>query len=77
METLKVQAGGSHYKERAIQPIEYTLKNELGFCEGNIIKYVSRHSYKNGAEDLKKAIHYLQILLEHTYGEQDDRPRKD
>ena len=64
MKTLKEQHGGNHYKDMTIQPIEYTLKNNLGFCEGNIIKYVSRYKNKNGVEDLKKARHYLDILIE-------------
>lgn len=61
---LDKQEGGNHYKEMVIQPIEFTLKNNLGFCEGNIIKYVSRYKNKNGVEDLKKARHYLDILIE-------------
>jgi len=64
MSALKSQVGGTHYKKRAIQPIEYILANELGFCEGNIIKYVTRYADKNGIEDLKKARHYLDFLIE-------------
>lgn len=62
--SLDVQVGGSHYKDMAIQPIEFILKNKLGFCEGNILKYVCRYKNKNGVEDLKKARHYLDILIE-------------
>ncbi len=61
---LDVQVGGGHYKNMRIQPIEYTLANGLGFCEGNVIKYVSRYKSKNGVEDLKKAKHYLELLIE-------------
>jgi len=61
---LKVQYGGQHYKTKAIQPIEYILANELGFCEGNVIKYVTRYADKGGIEDLKKAKHYLEFLIE-------------
>jgi|TARA_Y100000296_G_C5098076_1_gene218417 hypothetical protein len=64
MSALDVQEGGNHYKNMKIQPLEYTLANELGFCEGNIIKYVSRHKSKNGIEDLKKARHYINLLIE-------------
>lgn len=60
----KKQVGGNHYKDMKIQPIEYTLANGLGFCEGNVIKYVSRYKSKNGVEDLKKAKHYLELLIE-------------
>jgi hypothetical protein len=60
------QIGGSHY-DLPIQPIDYILKNSLGYCEANVIKYVSRHQNKNGAEDIKKAIHYLELLLKDQY----------
>lgn len=62
---LGVQVGGDHYKNMAIQPIEYILANELGFAEGAVIKYVSRHNFKNGLEDLRKARHILDILIAH------------
>jgi len=60
---LDIQHGGDHYKSRGIQPIEYILANNLGFCEGNCIKYVTRYKDKNGIEDLKKAKHYLEYLI--------------
>jgi hypothetical protein len=66
---LKKQEGGSHYKDMAIQPVEFITANELGFLEGNIVKYVCRHHAKNGAEDIKKAIHYCELLLQTKYGE--------
>ena len=62
------QEGGSHY-ETPIQPIQYIHANDLGFIEGNIIKYATRHKAKNGAEDIKKIIHYCELLLELEYGE--------
>lgn len=64
MRVINKQIGGTHYRDKAIQPIEYILANDLGFCEGNIIKYVSRYKDKNGLEDLKKAKHYLEFLIE-------------
>lgn len=64
MKTLQTQVGGSHYKNLAIQPMEYIMKNKIGFCEGNVIKYVTRYKEKNGIEDLKKAQHYLSALIE-------------
>ena len=64
MRAINEQIGGTHYRDKAIQPIEYILANDLGFCEGNIIKYVSRYKDKNGLEDLKKAKHYLEFLIE-------------
>lgn len=57
------QVGGSHY-QLPIQPIEYILANGLGYCEANVVKYVSRWRNKGGVQDLKKAIHYLEMLIE-------------
>ena len=66
--TLK-QVGGSHYKDCKIQPIEYIVGNDLTFCEGNAIKYITRHRRKGeGAKDIHKAIHYLEMILETEYG---------
>lgn len=61
---LSVQVGGGHYKDMAIQPVEYIHKNGIGFVEGAVIKYVSRWRNKNGLEDLKKARHMLDLLIE-------------
>ena len=60
---MEKQEGGSHYKQMAIQPIEFCQKNNLNYCESNVIKYVSRHKHKNGAEDIRKAINNLELLL--------------
>lgn len=65
---LDTQVGGDHYKTMAIQPIEFCVRNGIGFAEGLAIKYIVRHGQKNGAEDLDKAIHCLQILRELKYG---------
>ena len=51
-----------HY-DYAIQPVEFIMKNGLGFCEGNIIKYITRWRLKNGRDDLLKARHYIDILI--------------
>lgn len=64
MSALNTQVGGSHYKNMTIQPVEFIEKNNLGFCVGNIIKYVCRYKDKNGIEDLKKARHYIDLLIE-------------
>lgn len=68
MSALERQEGGSHYN-MTIQPIEFIEKNGLGFSEGNIIKYVCRHKRKNGKEDLLKARHYIDLLIELYYDE--------
>ena len=65
MSALERQVGGSHYRDLRFQPIEYIIKNELGFCEGNIVKYITRWKLKGGREDLEKVIHYAQILLDY------------
>ena len=57
------QIGGIHY-QIAIQPWDYILSNDLGYLEGNIIKYITRYKNKGGVEDLKKAQHYLSKLIE-------------
>jgi hypothetical protein len=49
---LDKQIGGSHYKDMGIQPIEFILANDLGFCEGNAVKYLCRYKSKGGVEDL-------------------------
>lgn len=66
---LRTQQGGTHYKDLKIQPIEYIHANCLDFFQGNIVKYATRHKDKNGAEDLRKVIHYAQLAIELQYGE--------
>jgi len=68
MSALDEQVGGSHYK-MAIQPVEFIEKNNLGFCVGNCIKYLCRYKQKNGKQDLEKAKHYIDLLIELEYGE--------
>ena len=67
---LIAQEGGGHYKNRGIQPLEYTMKNNLSFCDGNVVKYISRYKSKNGVEDLAKVIHYALLASYEEYGEQ-------
>lgn len=66
---LHKQEGGDHYKSMKIQPVEFITANDLGFLEGNVVKYICRHHAKNGAEDIRKAIHYCEMLLQTKYGE--------
>jgi len=63
MSALDRQCGG-HYKKYPIQPIEFITKNNLGFIQGCIIKYICRYKDKNGIEDLKKIKHYVDLLIE-------------
>ena len=64
MSALDEQEGGDHYKGRAIQPVQYIHANGIGFFEGNVIKYVTRWRDKGGLADLRKARHYLDMLIE-------------
>ena len=67
------QIGGEHYKHMKIQPTEFISVNGIPFIEGNVIKYVCRHAHKNGKEDVLKAIHYLNLLIEYHYESNDVR----
>ena len=67
MSSFDKQINGDHYSKLAIQPTKYITANKLGYIEGNVIKYVTRHRMKNGKADIQKAIHYLEMLLE-DYG---------
>lgn len=66
---LDTQVQGSHYKDMKIQPVEFIHANSVAFMEGNVIKYILRHKAKNGAADVRKALHYCQLILELEYGE--------
>ena len=61
------QVGGSHYKKYKIQPSRFINENKILFAEGNAIKYICRHQDKGGKQDLLKAIHYIQMILERDY----------
>lgn len=69
MNPFNEQIGGNHYKKYKIQPFTYCHANHLEGAESAVIAYVTRHRDKNGAEDLKKAIHTLILLLEAEYGQ--------
>jgi hypothetical protein len=66
MKSYKKQVGGSHYKKYKIQPVEFIIKNNIGFVEGNIIKYILRFKEKGGVQDLEKAKHYIELLIDST-----------
>ena len=66
-ESLDKQIGGKHYRNMKIQPAEFINENKLLFAEGNAIKYICRHAIKGKEEDVKKAIHYLEMILERDY----------
>jgi hypothetical protein len=61
---LATQVAGNHYKKYSIQPVEYLHSNNIPFIEGSIIKYVTRWRDKNGLQDLEKARHFIDLLIE-------------
>ncbi len=69
MSALDVQVGGNHYRQGGIQPVQYIEANKLGYLEGVVVKRVTRHNQPGGKgrEDIEKAIHELQLLLELRY----------
>ena len=64
------QVGGNHYKDMKIQPAEFINKNEMKFAEGNAIKYICRHVNKGGLQDLEKAKHYIDMIIERDYADE-------
>ena len=66
MNPTEKQIGGDHYQTK-IQPVEYIHANGLNFFEGNVIKYITRHRRKGGNADLEKAIHYIEMLIQFEY----------
>ena len=69
MSALDTQVGGSHYRNGSIQPVQYIEANKLGYLEGVVVKRVTRHNQPGGKgrQDIEKAIHELQLLLELRY----------
>lgn len=68
--SLSEQIGGTHHKGFKIQPVEFIYANNIPFCEANAIKYLCRWRNKNGKEDLLKARHYIDLLIEMEYGKE-------
>ena len=68
MKSFKKQVGGNHYKKYVIQPVDFIIKNNIGFVEGNIIKYILRFKEKGGVQDLLKAKHYIELLIDSSKG---------
>ena len=62
-----MQIGGNHYKDMIIQPTEFIHRNNLSFIQGNVIKYICRYKSKNGIQDLEKAKHYIDLLIQFEY----------
>jgi hypothetical protein len=56
-----------HYTMWKVEPVTFIMENDMPFAEGNVIKYVMRHRAKNGANDLLKAVRYIEMILEKDY----------
>ena len=67
MNAYKKQIGGRHYMDMVMQPSEFINKNKLQFAEGNAIKYICRHHNKGEVQDLEKAKHYIDMIIERDY----------
>ena len=73
MDPYDKQVGGSHYKKMKIQPSKFVIENKLLFPEGNVIKYICRHRFKNGKEDLEKAVHFIEMIIERDYKDENEK----
>ena len=69
------QVGGDHYSKMKIQPAEFINKNKMLFAEGNAIKYICRHINKGGEQDLQKAKHYIDMIIERDYGDDAEKSK--
>ena len=69
------QVGGDHYSKMKIQPAEFINKNKLPFAEGNAIKYICRHGSKGRLQDLLKAKHYIDMIIERDYGDDAEKSK--
>ena len=74
MSAYKKQIGGSHYSRFAIQPSKFINDNKLLFAEGNAIKYICRHAHKGRKQDLEKAKHYIDMIIERDYLQTEKNP---
>ena len=71
MSVYKKQIGGKHYLKYKVQPSKFVTENKLLYPEGSVIKYVIRHQDKGGKEDLEKAKHMIDMIIERDYGPQE------
>ena len=76
MSVWKKQVGGKHYIKYKIQPSQFVVENKLLYPEGCVIKYILRHQDKGGKEDLEKAKHFIDMIIERDYEEEKDTPHK-
>ena len=67
MSAYDKQVGGKHYIQYKIQPSKFVVENKLLYPEGSVIKYILRHQDKGGKEDLEKAKHFIDMIIERDY----------
>ena len=73
MSVWKKQVGGKHYIKYKIQPSKFVVENKLLYPEGSVIKYILRHQDKGGKEDLEKAKHFIDMIIERDYEEEKEK----
>ena len=73
MSVWKKQVGGKHYIKYKIQPSKFVVENKLLYPEGSVIKYVIRHQDKGGKQDLEKAKHMIDMIIERDYEEEKEK----
>ena len=73
MSVWKKQVGGKHYIKYKIQPSQFVTENKLLYPEGSVIKYILRHQDKGGKQDLLKAIHFIEMIIERDYGTENEK----
>ena len=73
MSAYKKQIGGKHYLKYKIQPSRFVVKNKLLYPEGCVIKYILRHQDKGGKQDLLKAKHFIDMIIERDYKDEKEK----
>ena len=73
MSVWKKQIGGNHYKKYRMQPSQFVTENKLLYPEGCVIKYIVRHQDKGGKQDLEKAIHFIEMIIERDYKDEKEK----
>ena len=72
MSTYDKQIVGTHYRTMKIQPSKFVIENKMLFAEGNVVKYICRHPYKDGKQDLEKAKHFIDMIIERDYSDESE-----
>ena len=73
MSVWKKQIGGEHYIKYKIQPSKFVVENKLLYPEGCVIKYILRHNDKGGKQDLEKAKHFIDMIIERDYNDEKEK----